>query len=190
MNDAEYWSRFYAGAPRMAPSPFARWCERFIGRPEKLIIDAGCGDMRDSVHFALLGHDIVGIDPCGVEPKEKWWRGVLIRGSVTDAECRYAVDVVYSRWLLHALTAAEQEEFVRLVAGGGPCGSFFIECRSANDDRPPRTTGHYRRPLRLAELVAQLQRHGFAITFAGEQRGWSRDGDDDPLLIRIVASKR
>ena len=60
----DYWSRFYAYAHTILPSPFAASIAIELTEP-RYIVDLGCGNGRDSVFFAELGHRVVGLDFSG-----------------------------------------------------------------------------------------------------------------------------
>ena len=50
--------------------------------------------------------------------------------------------------------------------------------------------GHYRRFIRMEELVLELQGLGFTIEDAIEMDGVAVYKDDNPVVVRVVARKR
>lgn len=87
----------------------------------------------------------------------------------------------------------------RVYASLRPGGKLFIEVRSVKDPLFGKGRqlehnaffydNHYRRFIVLAELVAELERNGFLVEYAEEQRGFAPYGNDDPPVIRVVAVK-
>ena len=184
----DYWLKYYSEHPMRPPSDFVKWCGEFLAALSDsplAIVDAGCGDGTDSEYLAALGHAVTGIDY--VLPPDAHGRNcVLARMDVLSM--RYVCDVVYCRWLLHSLPKEKASEFLRLVSQGlRDGGTLMIECRSVKDSVEP---GHYRRLINVDELREELESIGFSVGYCAESRGWSRVGDDDPLLIRIVAAKK
>ena len=52
-----------------------------------------------------------------------------------------------------------------------------------------RIFGHYRRFIIADELTQKLRDAGFEITEFTERAGLAKLGDDDPVVIRLVATK-
>jgi hypothetical protein len=109
---------------------------------------------------------------------------------------------IYARFVIHAIPASEALALfawsaAHLTAGGVLC----VEARSVNDalfgkgipvekEADAFISGHYRRFIRHSELNQQLTSVGFELLYSQESEGWSRYGDDDPVLIRCVAHWR
>jgi hypothetical protein len=107
--------------------------------------------------------------------------------------------VVYSRFSLHAMTKDEEDAALAacttlLVRDGLLC----IECRSINDalaregevlSPTERISGHYRRFIVMPELVDKLQSLGFSIVEQTESQGLAVYGNEDPMVIRVIARK-
>lgn len=197
-----HWSSFYseASAPE-GPSSFATaTCSRL---PHDMrILEVGCGNGRDAAFFATQGYDVTAIDPSAsaIEScRSAQLRGRYMVGDIAVVERGGGFDVVYSRFVLHAMTRVEEVDFAatshELLKPGGV---VLIEARSINDplarkgeviSRTERIHGHYRRFIILDELVDLLVRHGFIIDQASEISGVAKLGDDDPVVVRIVARK-
>ena len=80
----------------------------------------------------------------------------------------------------------------------GQGGELHVECRSINDPMArkgevisptERIHGHYRRFLVMDELVARLADAGFVVESSLESNGLAVFGDEDPVVIRILAKK-
>ena len=203
----KHWDEFYAlaSAP-VEPSPFSRHVAEEIGANSSLL-EVGCGNGRDAWFFGSLGHHVVALDAsqgaidfCLDHYKDQSMQFVC--GTVRDlvAEHEQEFDVVYSRFCIHAMTRPEENEFIntasRLLKSSG---KMFIECRSITDplarkgeviSLTERIWGHYRRFIILDELENSLCQAGFEILQAIESKGLARFGDEDPVVIRVVATPR
>lgn len=203
---SEHWDAFYnQGVTERKPSPFALHVANGLRGDEKLL-EIGCGNGRDASFFASRGLQVVAIDasPAAIEICSKTHRTNGVRymaGKLCDPQLDLdeAFDVVYSRFVLHAMTQAEEEEALRaahrkLRRGG----SLYLECRSINDplarvgeviSPTERIHGHYRRFIILAELIQRLEAVGFKIVHALEDTGLAPYNGEDPVVIRIHASQ-
>ena len=109
-------------------------------------------------------------------------------------------DVVYCRFLLHAVSIEEEDEIIKYSYSLlNKDGSMFIECRSINDpmarkgeilSSSERISGHYRRFIDPDELLMKVKKIGFDVVDMTESSGLSICGDDDPVLIRIHLESR
>jgi predicted NACHT family NTPase len=136
------------------------------------VVDAGAGNLRDSMYFLSRGLEVTAVD---------WTTGL----DVLDHDYSGA-DLAYARWLVHALDEAEEDRFLSLA-----CRSKWLalECRSSNDKVPPKLAGHYRRLVDIVALRKKVEDNGMEIRHCRESRGWSVNGMDDPLLIRMIAER-
>jgi adenylylsulfate kinase-like enzyme/SAM-dependent methyltransferase len=201
-----HWSNFYANAsaPQRA-STFALAVAEEIAPADELL-EVGCGNGRDAAFFASRGNTVVAIDMSAAavaacEATHTVEGLTFVSGDIARLAAEEAsFDVVYSRFCLHAMTAAEEDEFLarsaELLRTGG---RLFIEARSINDplaregeviSGTERIAGHYRRFIVADELRAKLKRGGFHIDAFIESAGVAKLGDDDPVVIRASASVR
>jgi len=182
--DKEYWDNWYKQFKVIDPSPFAIFCESNYFSKNSQIIDVGCGNGRDSLFFLNKGYDVQSIDSANSH--------CSIPTFINCDACnfKYDTDIVYCRWLLHALDTEGQSAFLQSVANDiKKKGLLCIECRSIKDKINPKIQNHFRNPIDRDILEKDIKKLGFEICFSGEQNGWSKIGDDDPLLIRIIAKK-
>ena len=77
-------------------------------------------------------------------------------------------------------------------------GLLLLEVRTVNDplygqgkqvEKDAFFTDHYRRFVRKAELVTELEMLGFKIELAIESTGFARYKNEDPSVLRIIARK-
>ena len=209
-DDRSYWDSFYKkGNTYNAPSKFAEYVLKYTKSGRKLL-ELGCGNGRDSLFFASKKLHVVGIDSAQEiinklrEDNEKE-DALFVCDDFTIASTLYQqqYDYCYSRFTLHAINEKQQESLLKNVYNSLKTskegGYFFIEVRSINDEIFGKGElagrnayvyeGHYRRFIVKTELEEQLKEYGFAIIETAEERKFAPFGDQDPLIIRIVAKK-
>lgn len=205
--DTEYWNNYYQENRDIKhPSLFAQEIEPLLGK-SKNILELGCGNGRDSLYFAKKGLNVTAIDASdGVIQKLKMENDedniCFICDDFVSSSAIYSgqYDYVYSRFTLHAINREQEIEVlnnVHKVLKDG--GYFFIEVRSVNDELygcgkevAPDSyifDGHFRRFIRMEELIEELKRVGFTIVSALEKRGFAPYRDSDPPIIRIIARR-
>src|SRR5690606_31706543 len=170
------------------------------------LLEVGCGNGRDSAFFWSEGHRVVALDaseaavelartahgPTGID-----FRHGPLPQVAPALEQGFAA--IYRRFVLHAMPLREEEELLdaasALLRDGG---RLYVECRSINDPMArlgevisptERIHGHYRRFIVKDDLVERLTSRGFEIMSVIESNGLARHGNDDPTVIRIVASR-
>ncbi len=203
MSDKIFWEAFYSNKKGVLnPSPFAIFL--VDNYPIKgSMVELGCGNGRDSLYFADNNIDVLGIDQCknivaelnGIGVKNAEFKAA----DFTNLGNLGTFDVVYSRFTLHSVNKKQASStmiwaYKSLNAGG----RFCIEVRSILDDfcgdgeeveKDAFVTDHYRRFIRLEEMVAELEEKGFTIDYQIEATGLAKYKNEDPSVIRIIASK-
>ncbi len=201
-----HWDSYYKtkAAPN-SPSSYAQQVANQLESPRE-ILEIGCGNGRDSAFFSAKGHQVTAIDRsesaidyCKKEYKS--FSGIFkvqtLSNTVTDNAENF--DVIYCRFVIHAMPLNEELETLRnsfrLLK---PNGLFFIECRSINDplarqgeiiSPTERIDGHYRRFIILDEFKDRLKKNGFDVIEEVESNGLSIYKDEDPVVIRVTAKK-
>jgi adenylylsulfate kinase-like enzyme len=199
-----HWSDYYSsGSAPAKPSPFAESVNGSIARGSKLI-EIGCGNGRDSFFFAREGHKVKALDPS--ESAIEACRAADAGGAISYYQGTLPgiaetlpndFDVAYSRFVIHAMPLVEEVRTLEAVAGVlSKGGRFYVECRSINDPMAregevisptERIHGHYRRFIIKEELEERLETVGFKVIESIESKGLAVHGDDDPMIIRVVA---
>ncbi|MDF1604968.1 adenylyl-sulfate kinase [Nocardioides sp. YIM 152315] len=203
---AAHWAGYYSSQPAIAePSPFGQVVAETLP-PSQDVLDVGAGDGRDSAYLAARGHRVVGLDPSAAATERA-------RRDRPEADCTWvtgriddhvdawtgAFDVVYSRFVLHSMTEHEEQLFWDAVPRVlRPGGRVHVECRSINDSgarrgevlsRTERIDGHYRRYAVPAELERRAAAAGLEVESVVESAGLAPWGDQDPVVVRLVARR-
>jgi bifunctional enzyme CysN/CysC len=202
-----HWKNYYSKdiAP-VHPSSFA---EHVINQLDsgRDILEIGCGNGRDAAYFSSNEHYVDAIDrsEAAIELCKQKYSNTNLNynaGEISqlDEICNKKYDVVYSRFVIHAMPVQEElillQKVFQILNEGG---LIFIECRSINDplsrkgeviSPTERIHGHYRRFIIPEELHDRLTNNGYEIISMSETSGLSVHDEDDPVLIRVKASKK
>ena len=199
-----HWSKYYSsGVAPAAPSPFAEFVNGKI-EPGSKLLEIGCGNGRDAAYFSREGHVVSALDPSSsaidacrqndLAGQIKYFHGTLpeiVASLPSDFE------TVYCRFVIHAMPITEEERLLSAVSAIlKPGGRMFIECRSIKDEMArqgeiisptERIFGHYRRFIIKDEFEVRLRTAGFKILEIMEEKGLAIFGDDNPVVIRVIA---
>lgn len=209
MSQAEtssYWDSFYSsrkkGAPAY-PSQFAAFAVNELTDVDG-VIEFGCGNGRDSEFFATCGFDLLGLDAsveaielCRSRSAHEHTRYVqCLAGAAKDEIKGFLANkrkvAVYARFFLHAIDENEANAFLDLLSVLLPPESqVFFEYRTIDDADQDKTFGtdHYRRYVNHQDMLANIERAGFRVTYQIEGRGLAKFRDEDAKVGRCVALK-
>ena len=190
-----HWGDFYRSRRRdrvpTTPSPFATWVADQL-EPRQHVLDVGCGNGRDSVHFAEQGHRVTALDGTAlarrltrrlaarhavrVRPKELNLNDLF---STLTSGARFAhlerPPQIYARFLLDAVEPDTRQNFfrwARMIQRRG--GLTFLEFRTWRGTLRARAFPfHYRTLLDPGRVVAEIERYGGT---RGAPRGGRRVG--------------
>lgn len=205
-----YWDCYYSKrkAP-INPSSFALFCNENYFEPRSHVLEFGCGNGRDAFYFSK-NHRVTALDESHVAVEANRMRalqeGVL---SINFLHGQFGreiiglpidVDAVYGRFVMHAMPEDSEtkvlQESWRLLRNEG---KIFLEFRTIHDPLmnqgaligdSERVTDHYRRFIDFEKFCNKLFTIGFNLDFAIEKRGLAAYGADDPVVGRVVATKR
>lgn len=198
--DKAYWENYYKNTKFGAdPSPFAKWFLENFEVTGK-ILELGCGNGRDSLFFAKKELDVIGIDQCETAIGELNNLGSSVSFIAADFTNLPPMSVkhVYSRFTLHSVDKVSANNTIKWASDNIQDGYFAIEVRSVLDplcgvgelvDEDTWCTDHSRRFVRLEEIRNELIKNNFKILFEQEANGLAIYKEEDPVVIRIVASK-
>lgn len=204
--DRDYWNEYYS--KRICPtdpSDFAKYVARFL-EPNRVLVDLGCGNGRDSIFFAKKDLHVIAIDLADeaiamlrIQNQEtiRFLLDDFVHSSVHRPD---SYDYAYSRFTLHAISKDQGDELIKNVFRGLKAGGkFFIEVRGTKDplfglgqqiaENTFFYNGHSRRFVVLEELIQDLKNVGFSIEYSAEQTGFAVFQEHDPPVIRVVAEK-
>ncbi len=204
MNNKAYWKEYYKNNPNpVEPSSFAKFISGFIC-PGKSLVELGCGNGRDAVFFAKNNIQTTAIDQVEEEmdylnKKYSLYNLDFKTEDFTNLDCDQTYDYIYSRFTLHSIDQEAEARVLKWIGSQlNKKGKFFLEVRSINDPMFTKgdkisdnenVTTHYRRYLDLNETIKKIEKNGLTVIYKLESQGLSPYGDDDPMLIRLVAVK-
>ncbi len=204
---ADHWESFYStSAAPLDPSPFAIHVGDLLPADGGLrILEVGCGNGRDAAYLASMGFEVTAVDtsPAAIDLcKATHGAGDLtfVHGAIAEMDPGPAAfHIVYSRFVLHAMTLDEEQEFLSAAAKTlQPGGRLFIECRSIRDSLArkgevlsptERIHGHYRRFIVPEELSSRIAESGLEVESMIESNGLATFPGEDPVVVRLAARK-
>jgi SAM-dependent methyltransferase len=202
-----HWERFYVSADleRLPESPslFAQWVHE---RAEKApIADLGCGNGRDAIWFADLGHPVRAYEYSNrareLTDRVAARRGVAVHGQKLNLEdtarvLRTGAGLarepqpwhVYARGLLDVLAPSGRANLWRLASmAGRRGGQTYVEFRTPRSRGEPKYFGAHPRSYLVPErVVDEIQQHGGTVTERLVGRGLAPLGAEDPHICRLV----
>lgn len=205
-----YWDQFYSSTQKInlqPPSQFAAFVASEYGN-YPMFIDVGCGNGRDTLFFAQLGHSTVGIDASdsaislclqSIPGDQKNKHLFIVRDVMDlpdDLELINAIGsnpkVIYSRFFLHAIDEAEESAFFDFAFKiAKPNDIIAIEFRSHLDQSTPKITqAHYRRYINPDLLISNvLNEYPASLEYLASGLGMAKYKQDDAHVARIVFRK-
>jgi len=204
---SEYWNAYYSATPgAQEPSPFAVAAASTMTAPVT-VLEVGCGNGRDAAYLSSLGYMVVGLDasPAAVELCRHMHPDAsveFVAGTLPEHAAKWGqrFDVLYTRFVLHAMTEQDELDLWREARKVlRPGGRLMLECRSIQDplaregsvlSPTERVAGHYRRFIVLEELVRRLRAQGYSVESTEESNGLAVHGDEDPVVIRLFGRIR
>ena len=209
--DKDYWSAFYKNRSAVNfPSSFAEFCfDNYINTGSK-ILELGSGNGRDALYFSEKQNHVIAVDQSievsGIEKGKKVTSPQKSNLEIINddfVKCDYmqyiGVNVVYSRFTLHAITLEEEQivlaKTFQLLPSGG---RFLVEARTTKDSLcgvgehlggNAYCTDHYRRFINTQDFIKLIMTIGFEIEYFIESVGLSVFKDEDPMLMRIILVK-
>lgn len=205
-SESRYWNDFYGSrsAVPKVPSQFAVFTVGEI--PESAtIVDIGCGTGRDSLFFASVGHQVVGIDGsssaidlCETVAHQRGFKNTKFLCSSVDAPdlgekiaaATSGPIVVYARFFLHAIDEETEGAFLRTVAGLKDFAMMAIEFRTDRDAQQEKVTpSHYRRFVPPVAFLVRAQAAGFAPRYFTEGFGFAKFKQDDAHVARVLLTR-
>ena len=211
----EYWNNLYKNKlgdskTTYNSSSFYVFCKPFI-KPNKKIIEFGCGNGKDAVQLTKDSKEYIGIDLCKIAIQI--CRELNLKNSsfiqetfgghslLNHKEKLSNADIIFSRFSLHSINLDECKkalENANILLNTG--GILLIETRSINDPRYGKgikvknekhafIDTHYRRFMEVKELM-DLLKDNFNIIMMNEEYVDANYHDDHAVVIRVIAMKK
>lgn len=219
MSQADYWNQVYRkgeynqGAIPTEGSTFARSVLEIIPK-EGPTIEFGCGNGRDAFFFCENGckqyhaTDIADLSIAKLQEKASNYPAEVLKFTKADftnigdqfGSTKFAC--VYSRFTIHSIKASDASRAYKWAYDNMSTGGIFlIEVRSVLDpmcgkgqpvegEKDAYINTHYRRFVRKAELLSELEKLGFHIKFVQEENNLAVYKQDNPVVIRVHAVKK
>jgi UDP-N-acetylglucosamine 2-epimerase (non-hydrolysing) len=203
-----YWNNFYKlyNNFNYEPSTFFNFVIEYLkDYPEhKTLIDLGCGNGRDLIHFSKNGLNCYGIDysnvACTILKKRNSELNIIC-DSFIDYDYK-GFDIYYSRFTLHAVNYENVLKFIHNISERMSEKSLlFIETRSIMGTEYSDldyyeanfNSGigdfHDRTLFKKDYLINLFNKKDIFVEYELEDKGLSPYKGDDPYLIRLVLRK-
>jgi len=186
--EINYWTNFYNSYNLIEKqSDFCVFIMNYFKNNDNMkILDAGCGNGRDSYYLSTK-HNVIGLDTSSFKPNDN--KNCIF---IIDDFCSYNKDIfdlIYSRFTFHSIDNNQQELFIKSINKKNTL--LCIETRSEKDNNDYRYHGdnHYRNLTNKIYLENLLLTNNFIILFSEENNGFSIYKDEDPICIRIICKK-
>ena len=116
ISEKKYWEQYYKryNTP-FKPSPFAKYVLHHYLQEKKYLVELGCGNGIDAIHFAKNGINVIAHDQCEKEidfladnygDSNLEFKVSDMTNMPTDKKC----DFVYSRFTLHSISSAGESK--------------------------------------------------------------------------------
>lgn len=174
MNDS-YWKNYYAEKHASGPSRFALSCHF----RNKSVIDIGCGEGQDMMHFIKSRNSVIGLDPNSPV--------AVLNMNIQEFVIHHRnlkFDIAYCRFLFHAIDESDRKEILLWIKNN--CKYLYAEFRTDKGGVPDNS--HDRSLINLKAFIGTLQQLGFDVLYAQEAKGLSPTESEDPVLARVIAS--
>ena len=109
------------------------------------------------------------------------------------------VNVIYSRFTLHAISLGDEEKLLKKIENKLDYGGIFcVEARTIKDplygignhiSDTTYETDHKRRFIDTMEFLRKIINMRFSLKYFFESNGLSVYKNDDPVLMRLIAIK-
>ena len=203
-----FWKKYYSENHSFdqLPTSFAKYCIQYFPK-NATIIDLGCGNGRDSIFFQNCGFSVYGVDQCEkiigalnnrTNSNNYFSIGISELGNTLNENLIKSINVVYARFFVHAISKEEESDLMQFLSKLKKHTLFFAESRSIDDKNFAKgkkisqftySTDHARRFTNKNDLENKLRNINYKIIESNEDTGLAIYNDENPLIIRIIASK-
>lgn len=184
--DKIYWNQFYKDEKGiLESSDFSKFITDYFKGEKFFILDAGCGNGRDSYYLSKK-HNVIGCD-LSSKPKNKKHCLFLEEDMVLVDKEPY--DLIYSRFSFHSISDENQINFLKSIKKET---ILCIETRSIKGKDTYRLFGdtHYRNLTDINYLHSLLKEYNFEILYEYEGDNIAIFQNENPICIRIICKKK
>ena len=199
-NNTHYWNNFYKKHIINKETSFARFVINNINKNHNLL-DIGCGNGRDTFFFYENNIKCDGIDKSTtvISNNKKIKKDIFKRIDFCKKKINFTkkYDIIYARFLIHAINLNGEKNFFRNVKKVSKKKSkIFLEFRTIKDPMMKkgekmstyeRYYGHYRRFINPIEFRNKLIKNNFKIIFLKESKNFAIYKNQKPSICRIIA---
>jgi len=186
MSSKEYWDGFYLGDHTVNASPFAKFIVMHL-EGSLSILDLGCGNGRDADYFARDGHYVIGVDQCAVPCDPGGAHRVQDDLLSYLKNCPMSFDVVYMRFVLHAVPPEYGQVLLRAAIQVLSLGGMLAtEQRAFGGEHPD---DHPRWPIHSGNLLTEVLMRDLRVIRFEESTGLATWYGEDPLVSRLIARR-
>jgi len=200
MLDKKYWEDYYLKCRNEIstktchpdPSMFCKFIihtlPQYTQKPW-CILDAGCGNGRDTYALAKHAQQITGVDSCGFLPSTGCATHICFKLDDFTNCAKDDYNIIYSRFTFHSIDNEQQNIFLDSIQKAGTI--LCIETRSDKGKDEKRLTGdaHYRNFTNIDRLQTQLEEYQFKVVYISEGRNVAVYKEENPVCIRVIAIK-
>ena len=200
--DKKYWEDYYlkqrsnTSSTTTLPQTPSMFCHFIVNELSKhvqkpwCILDAGCGNGRDTTALAKHAMHITGVDSCGFLPTEDTQLPIHFETADFTNCNKDAYNIIYSRFTFHSINDEQQEAFLGSIHKKGTL--LCMETRSDKSKDEARITGdtHYRNFTNMNRLKQQLKTHHFEILYICEEKNVAVHKGENPICIRVIGVKQ
>ena len=174
----KYWEKFYTENKVLKQSSFAEFIF-ILNFLKHKVLELGCGNGRDLIFFRRKKINARGID--NAYQNNYFIKKTDVAEYIKLNSCN---EDVYTRFFWHAIERPLQLKILKWVKH-----KIFIEARTT-EDKPTLYKKHKRNFVNVSQLVKDLKNNNFEILYLKEGYGMSKYKNEDPHLVRIIATKK
>ena len=204
----KYWDEFYNEGKVNTPIIPSQFAAFVLGETHEIkrIVEFGCGNGRDAAFFSAHGLAVTALDASleAIKFCQRRWskqdiefvKFSLGEDDIYDTlDSRVSVNdkaIIYARFFLHAISDAEEAEFVALARNlVVPDSIIALEYRCSGDKETKKEFGqHFRRYLSHAEICDRVSDAGFELLYEIEGRGFAKYKSEDAVVGRCIARRK
>jgi len=178
-----YWEGFFKLNKSIdRPSQFCDYVLKNYDFSDKRILEICSGNGRDSYFLSHFCKKIVAVDKALKPSDGKNLTFVKSEIGSFLQSTEETFDLTYCRFGLHSVNRSLQTEILNFSK------NVFFEFRSDKDSSYKKD--HYRRKINGNEFLKCLIKHNYEILYFKESKGLAILGDQDPMIIRVIAKKK